>query len=115
MKIINRYELASMLDDNEVFTLINALPEEDFSQGHIPGSVNIPLSDDRSEFAREVEHHVESTDEKIVVYCASSSCPVSRDAADALDQAGFTNVFAYEGGMKDWQAAALPIESGMHA
>ncbi|MBA3708528.1 MAG: rhodanese-like domain-containing protein [Planctomycetes bacterium] len=115
MKIINREQLKAMLDHNEVFTLVDVLPEDEFNEGHIPGSRSLSYAEGERGFARELEHLLDSRDEKVVVYCGSSTCPRSRQAAQALEEAGFGAVLIYAGGMKDWRTAAYPIESGMHA
>lgn len=36
-------ELKSMLDSNQELFLLNPLSDIEFNEGHIPGSVNIPL------------------------------------------------------------------------
>mgnify|MGYP003626742147 CR=1 FL=1 len=41
-------------------------------------------------------------DLEVVVYCANFDCPASTDAARKLDEAGFNNVYDYEGGTQDW-------------
>ncbi len=115
MKTIERKELQDMLEDNEVFTLIDVLPEEEFNKAHIPGSLSIPFTDSDSGFSEEVLKHVDDKDEKLVVYCAKRECSLSRKAAQALDEAGFRGVLAYEDGMADWTTAGMPTESGVHA
>lgn len=110
MQAITRNQLKAMLDGGEDFHLINVLPEKDFREAHIPGSVNIPVED--KNFEKEVTDLVGSKDRTIVVYCASLQCDASPTAAKKLDAAGFTKVLDYEAGIEDWQQADLPVESG---
>ena len=76
--------------------VINALRKQYYKDCHILGSINVSL-DDLGAYAQKLD---KST--PIVVYCASYSCPVSRKAWHILNDLGFTNVRAYEGGMAEW-------------
>lgn len=52
---------------------------------------------------------------KIVVYCSSLECDASPTAAKNLDEAGFTEVYEFEGGMKEWKEAGYHVETGRQA
>jgi rhodanese-related sulfurtransferase len=81
------------------------LPKDHFSKTRIPGAINIPEQDD--DFVERVSSAVgDDLNAEIIVYCASSECDSSTNAAQKLDSAGFTNVYEYEGGAKDWQRAS---------
>jgi rhodanese-related sulfurtransferase len=108
METIDRETLNRVLSQGSAMRVLNVLPEEAFAKEHIPGSSNIPLH--QGNFTWKVEAAVGSKDRRIVVYCANNECSASKDAAHQLEKAGFTNVFAYEGGMKDWKEAGYPIE-----
>ena len=41
MKTITREEIKMHLDNRDQMTLIEALPEQSFSEGHLPGAQNI--------------------------------------------------------------------------
>ena len=59
---------------------------------------------------------VASKDAPIVVFCLSSQCWLSYNAALRLVEAGFTNVHWYRGGVEAWQGAGLPmVQSVFHA
>lgn len=111
MKTLTREQLKEMLDKQEDFELINVLSEESFQKAHIPGSYNIPVADE--DFVQKVEQEAGDKDKKIVVYCASFECNASPNAANKLEQASFTHVFDYEGGMKDWQEGGYTVESNV--
>lgn len=98
---LTRAELKDMNErEHEDFVLINVLPRDEFLKQHIRTSVNIPVTEDN--FTELVEKVAGSKDRKIVVYCASFDCDASPKAAKMLEEAGFTQVFDYEGGAKDW-------------
>jgi len=110
MQTIERDELKQHLDESQDFLFLNVLSEEKYEDEHIPGSQNVPFDDDDEDFARKVEPLVATKDDFIVVYCASTDCPASSNAAKALENAGFTNVRAYEGGIHDWKDASYKLE-----
>ena len=84
--------------------IINALAPEAYDDCHIAGSINAPLAT--------LESYVKNIpkDTEIVVYCAHYECPVSRNAWHLLKKLGFTNIFAYEGGMAEWKKKRYPSQ-----
>lgn len=101
MKAITRDDLKRMNEtEHEDFVLINVLPRDAFNDKHIRTSINVPVDDD--DFEEVVEKVVASKQRKVVVYCASFDCDASPKAAEKLENAGFTAVYDYEGGTKDW-------------
>ncbi|KTD14945.1 rhodanese-like domain-containing protein [Legionella israelensis] len=101
MQPITKHQLKKMNEvEHEDFVLINVLPQDDFNKKHIRTSINIPYTKDN--FAQLVELVAGSKERKIVVYCASFECNASPQAAEKLDEAGFKQVYDYEGGTKDW-------------
>ncbi len=109
MQTLTRDQLKAMLDRQEDLVLINVLGKESFAQAHIPGSYNVPNAE--RDFVERVEETVGNKNRKVVVYCASFECNASPSAARRLDQAGFTQVYDYEGGVEDWHEAGYPLES----
>jgi rhodanese-related sulfurtransferase len=108
MKTLTVDQLKSKQDQDGDLKVINTLSPELFEKTHIPDSINIPL--DNPEFAIEVEK-IADKDEPVVVYCASQQCDSSGTAARKLEQAGFSQVFVFEGGAKAWEEAGLPLAS----
>src|SRR5690625_4309111 len=84
------------------YVLINVLPQDGLNQDHIRTSVNVPVDEDN--FTSRVEQIAGSKEREVVVYCASFDCDASTRAAEKLQQEGFTQVYDYEGGTKDWFA-----------
>ena len=106
MQKITAEELQDMMSsqsDNDLL-LINVLKPKDFREQHIPGSVNVPVSDEG--FVNEVKKIAGSKDRMIVVYCANVDCTASPRAAEKLEDAGFGNIYDFEGGVKEWEESA---------
>lgn len=100
MKSLTKEELKEMMHNKEDFVLINVLPKEYFDKEHIPGSINIPISD--KGFEKKVIKKIPNKQKKIVVYCANFECSASPAAAEKLIEAGYKNVYDYEGGAKEY-------------
>ncbi|MBD3163023.1 MAG: rhodanese-like domain-containing protein [Candidatus Eisenbacteria bacterium] len=89
-------------------TIVNVLKDTVFAKEHIPGSVNVPLKAD--DFARRVEKEAGGKEKPIVVHDADDTCDGSQQAARTLEDAGFREVYDYDGGIKDWREAGHPTE-----
>jgi len=101
MQIVSKSQVKQWLDNKDDMTLIDVLPAENFQKQHIPGAINIPFKDNAN-FVKDVTQHVVLKDQRIVVYCLNTQCPLSKDAARELESAGFTNVQAFEEGVEGW-------------
>lgn len=101
MQTITKAQLKQYIDQDKDMLLIDVLPKESFIKQHIQGTVNIPVKDNDN-FVKDVEAKSESEDQLIVVYCASTRCDASKQAAQKLDSAGFTNVQCFEEGLEGW-------------
>ena len=101
MKTVSKSQLKQWLDKKEDMMLIDVLPKEYFQKRHIPGAINIPFKDNAN-FVNEVTQHVALKGQRIVVCCLNTQCPLSKEAAQKLESAGYTNVQAFEEGVEGW-------------
>jgi rhodanese-related sulfurtransferase len=102
---IDRDELKQKLDHPKKSILVEALPPEHFRKLHLPGAINIPASQIRSQAAELIPNK----NVEVIVYCAGPTCHASRQAADELTAMGYDNVRHYAGGKEDWTRAGLPV------
>jgi rhodanese-related sulfurtransferase len=102
-----------VLEPVEAQELIEATPDEvvldvrtpeEFAAGHVPDATNVDV--EAADFADRLE--ALDPEATYVVYCQSGRR--SAIAADKMVEAGFTTVYDM-GGITDWQAAGLPVES----
>ena len=108
MKTITRDELKRKIESGDRFSLVEVLDPDQFETFHLPGAINVPLSND---FEGSIQKVVSDKDRVVVVYCANASCDASPKAAEKMDKLGYTNVFDYEAGKQDWKEAGLPVET----
>ncbi|MGH8565426.1 MAG: rhodanese-like domain-containing protein [Gammaproteobacteria bacterium] len=95
-------------DAKQGYALVNVLEPEAFEREHIPGSINIPEGDEAT------FEQLFSKDKEIIVYCASTDCHASDSAAEKLTKRGFTQVYDYAAGLRDWKQGGNPVETGVH-
>jgi ArsR family transcriptional regulator len=84
-------------------TVLDVRPQDEFAVGHLPGAINIPLSELEARLADLDPSH------EIVAYCRGPWCVLSFEAVAALRALGF-NVRRLEDGLPEWRAARLPVE-----
>jgi len=104
MEPVSREDLLDRLR-NGLVTVVDVRPPDEFETGHLPGAVNIPLSELEARLG-ELD-----PDDDIVAYCRGRWCVLSFEAVAALRARGF-NVRRLEDGLPEWRAAGLPIEAG---
>lgn len=106
MKNISREEIKKILENGGGVTLVEALAERYWEDGHLPGALQLDYTEVRDR-AGEI---LPDKDAKIVVYCANEACQNSVKAAGELEALGYRNVYEYAGGKQDWVEAGLELE-----
>ena len=80
---------------------IDARPEEEFAQKHVPGA--ILLNEDRWNELLPQMLAAWTPEKRVVVYCGSDGCGSSREVARRLrKEAQIKDVFVLEGGWEAW-------------
>ena len=99
---VSRAELTRRMKQGLV-TLLDVRPEDEFALGHVPGALNIPLS--------QLKRNLAKLDRKtdIVAYCRGPYCVMSFEAVAQLRKFGF-KAWRLEDGLPEWRAAGLPVE-----
>jgi rhodanese-related sulfurtransferase len=112
MRTVSASQLEQMMNSNRNLHLLDVLPSEKHREKHIPGSENVPFSkeSDPRAFVQQVEKRVGDRKAPVVVYCASKQCDLSPGAARALEQAGFSDVVDFEGGLAEWEKSGKKLE-----
>jgi rhodanese-related sulfurtransferase/DNA-binding HxlR family transcriptional regulator len=96
-------ELLARLREGSIL-LLDVRPEDEYSLGHLPGAVNIPLRALEERLAELPHNH------EIVAYCRGPYCVLSFEAVAALRARGF-KVRRFDQGFPEWKAAGLPVEA----
>jgi ArsR family transcriptional regulator len=103
LEAVSRNDLISRLR-NDLVTILDLRPEDEFALGHLPGALNIPLSKLQDRLAELPEDH------EIIAYCRGPYCVLSFEAVAVLRARGYL-VRRLEDGYPEWKAAGLPIDT----
>ena len=101
---IPRKELLTRAREGAV-TVLDVRPAEEFSAGHLPGAVNVPVSDLEKRL-RELD-----PDQEVVAYCRGPYCVLAFEAVARLRKNGL-KARRLEEGFPEWKSAGLPVEKG---
>lgn len=107
IKLIDVDELYQMIKEGipENTTLIDVRSKQEYDEGHISGSILIPVD--------ELENRSDelSKDQTVIVYCKVGMR--SNSAAQILKDKGFKDIYDVEGGITAWIEKGYPIEIEM--
>jgi rhodanese-related sulfurtransferase len=97
--------------DHKEATFIDARSPRDYAAGHIPGALNLPVSEFESR-SREVFKHLPK-DARIITYCAGESCQSSILLARMLiEKLGYSRTQVFFDGWHAWGKAGYPFVTG---
>jgi rhodanese-related sulfurtransferase/DNA-binding transcriptional ArsR family regulator len=99
---VTRAELLRRLKRGEDIVVLDVRPTEEFTAGHLPPAISIPLAELRRRL-RELPR-----DKEVVAYCRGPYCAFAHKAVRILQQAGF-HARRLEDGLPEWKAAGLPV------
>ena len=100
---ISAAEAKQLIDDSADVIIIDVSPI--YAAGHLPGAVNYYVGDGSLDAAIPTL----DKDATYLVYCHAESA--SRQGAQKLMDAGFTNVYRLEGEYDAWVDAGYPVET----
>jgi rhodanese-related sulfurtransferase len=107
VSVINTNELVKKIENRENLLLVEALPEQYYNDGHLPGAVNLNYNEPNSRITTVLT----DKDKELIVYCASLTCPNSGLLAKRLVELGYPKVSVYEEGKAEWQNRGFKFEN----
>ena len=93
---INAEKAREMMNELDEFVLLDVRSEEEFSEGHIPGAINLP----NEEIGTTEIDKLPDKSQLILVYCRSGRR--SKEASEKLVKLGYTNIVEF-GGILEWK------------
>ncbi len=91
---VSREELQARIKDGLV-TVLDVRPEDEFASGHLPGAVNVPLSQLRKRLTELPKR------QEVIAYCRGPWCVLAFEAVAMLREAGA------EGAAAGWRPARM--------
>lgn len=103
-------DLKKMMDQGRDVVILDVRSAAEFTgkMGHVPGAVNVPLSQLAGKIRTSKEEFEAFKTEPIFLVCRSENR--SPGAARMLRKLGFTGVSVLKGGMRAWDRKKLPTE-----
>jgi len=105
MKQVTVMELAAMLANGSVPTMVDVREQHELAHGMIAGAIHIPMQ----EFATQLHQLGEDHNQTIVLICRSGKR--SDHVGQYIEQLGFTDVINLSGGMNAWATEVDPTMS----
>jgi rhodanese-related sulfurtransferase len=104
VKNISAAEFEGLMKNKGAVRVLDVRTPEEVAGGHIVGAINLDYNN--ANFKAEIA----KLDKKrtYLVYCKVGMR--SDQAAKLMKEAGFTHIYALEGGLDSWQEAGKPIE-----
>lgn len=104
VKNISAAEFEGLMKNKGAVRVLDVRTPAEVADGHLVGSVNVDYKNDnfKTEIAKLDKRRT------YLVYCKAGVR--SEQAAILMKEAGFTHVYALEGGFDGWQEAGKPIE-----
>jgi rhodanese-related sulfurtransferase/DNA-binding transcriptional ArsR family regulator len=100
---VSRKELLSRLRSGRV-TVLDVRPPDEFASGHLPGALNIPLSELRKRLAELPRNR------EVVAYCRGPWCVLAFEAVALLRRHG-RRARRLHGGLPEWKLAGFPVQT----
>lgn len=100
---IDAAQAAELIKREPVLILDVRTPEE-YREGHIKGSVLIPVQELDREYVKISDH----LQKPVLIYCRSGNRSVT--ASNILVSKGFRHLYHMKGGIKSWINQGLPLE-----
>jgi molybdopterin/thiamine biosynthesis adenylyltransferase/rhodanese-related sulfurtransferase len=102
---------ARELVDAGAAVVVDVREQDEWDEGHIPGSVHIP----RGYLESRIERAAPDLSGQVLLYCSAGNR--SAFAAKTLEEMGYEDVVSLAGGFTDWKRNGFPIElqSGLDA
>lgn len=94
--------LEMLIQQNDLFLILDAQADWFYEQEHIPGALNLP-NDEMDKYSPLLKDKIARA-KCVVVYCADRDCANSKILATALHKLGHVNISVYPGGLKEWKA-----------
>jgi rhodanese-related sulfurtransferase len=89
--------------------LLDVRTTAEYRAGHIPGALLIPIEDLSLEaVAKAFKRPMLGHEETLYIICHAG--PRAQQAAERLQQAGYSNLSLVEGGTLGWEQAGLPLQ-----
>ncbi len=105
---VNAEEVVNMILANPGLIVIDSRKRSEYLKGHIEGAINILNTELLPESLQSVSSNKSAA---LLFYCNGIRCLRSADSVKKAVSWGYTKIFWFRGGWKEWKAKRLPVVS----
>jgi rhodanese-related sulfurtransferase len=106
--VINADEVKVWMSGKQKVVLIDSRLTEEYEQAHLPGAISIPAE----RMKLEAKKLPKDKATPLIFYCRGAGCTLSRAAATAAMEMGYTYLMIYQAGMPDWLLRGNAVQKG---
>jgi rhodanese-related sulfurtransferase len=106
--VVNADEVTVWMRGKQKVVLIDSRLPEEYEQAHLPGAISIPAE----RMKLEAKKLPKDKATPLIFYCRGAGCTLSRTAATAAREMGYTYLMVYQAGMPDWLLRGKPVQKG---
>lgn len=89
---------------------LDARPEEEYAEAHIPGAISVPPHSFEERFLDLMDEMDEGS--ALIVYCSGVECSDSIELAERFLEVGYSDIAVFEDGWRAWVAAGGAVAEG---
>jgi rhodanese-related sulfurtransferase len=104
--IVSAEEVIEMIIADPELVVIDSRKKTEYIKGHIEGAVNIVNTELMFE---DLEFIAPDRNRALLFYCNGARCLRSSDSITRATGWGYTNIFWFRGGWKEWTEKRLPV------
>ncbi len=106
--VISADDVSVWMRGKQKVVLIDSRLTEEYQQAHLPGAISIPAE----RMKLEAKKLPKDKATPLIFYCRGAGCSLSRTAATAAMEMGYTYLMIYQAGMPDWLLRGNPVQKG---
>jgi rhodanese-related sulfurtransferase len=104
--IVSAEEVIDLVLSNQELVVIDSRKKTEYIKGHIEGAINILNTELTLEALGSI---VPERDTPVLFYCNGVRCLRSSDSISKAVGWGYTNIYWFRGGWKEWTEKRLPV------
>ena len=104
--VVSVEDVYKLITTKPDLVIIDSRRNEEYAKGHIEGSITLL---DSKMTQDDLRKHVATTDTPILFYCNGARCMRSYKASVKAISWGYSNIYWFRGGWKEWRNNEMPI------
>lgn len=107
--VLTADETVELILDTPELLIIDSRKQQEYTKGHIEGAISLLDTYMKKE---DLEQIAPSKSSPVLFYCNGTRCLRSSNAISKAIGWGYTNIYWFRGGWKEWTLNRLPVVTG---